>query len=392
MKNFLHHTAAAARREIGRISRMPMYRRLLFYLPLTAFAFFAVFFSKGVARNIPIAVVDDDRTSLSRKLAEMIDATPTAWIAYSVQSMSEAERLMREGEVMAVVLIPYGFEKGLLGGVQVPVENYVTGTNITVNGLLSKDIQTAVTTFSAGVQLQQLTVRGMSEAQAAAQIMPVRFDRHILFNPYINYGYYLAPSFMPMMLLILAVMATIFAVGTELKYGTAAEWLHAGGGSMAAALTGKLLPVTSLLLLQAFAMLFILLEIVGVPMNGSLAVVAVGTVCFLLAYQAIAVMIVALIANMRLSLSLGGGYSVLAFTFSGLTFPIMAMWAPMRWLSRCFPFTYYTDLFIDQMMRGAPAVYSLPDLGCMALFAVLPMLALPRLRKVCTNPNFWGRE
>jgi len=392
MKNFLHHTAAATRREIGRIVRMPMYRRLLFYLPLTAFAFFAVYFSKGVARNIPIAVVDDDRTPLSRKLADVIDATPTAWIAYSAQSMAEAERLMREGEVMAIVLIPYGFEKGLLGNVQVPVENYVIGTNITVNGLLSKDIQTAVMTFSAGVQLQQLTARGMSEAQAMAQIMPVRFDRHILFNPYINYGYYLAPSFMPMMLLIFAVMATVFAVGTELKYGTAAEWLHAGGGSMAAALTGKLLPVTSLLLLQAFAMLFILLEIVGVPMNGSFAIMAVGTVCFLLAYQSIAVMIVALIANMRLSLSLGGGYSVLAFTFSGLTFPIMAMWDPMRWLSRCFPFTYYTDLFIDQMMRGAPVVYSLPDLGYMALFAVLPMLVLPRLRKVCTDPKFWGRE
>ncbi|MDE5851672.1 MAG: ABC transporter permease, partial [Alistipes sp.] len=268
----------------------------------------------------------------------------------------------------------------------------VTGTNITVNGLLSKDIQTAVTTFSAGVQLQLLTAREMSDGQAMAQIMPVRFDRHVLFNPYINYGYYLAPSFMPMMLLILAVMATIFAVGTELKYGTAAEWLHTGGGSMTAALTGKLLPVTALLLLQAFVMLFILLEIVGVPMNGSFAVMAVGTVCFLLAYQSIAVMIVALMANMRLSLSLGGGYSVFAFTFSGLTFPIMAMWAPMRWLSRCFPFTYYTDLFIDQMMRGAPVVYSLPDLGYMALFAVLPMLVLPRLRKVCTEPKFWGRE
>ncbi|MDE7451349.1 MAG: ABC transporter permease [Alistipes sp.] len=392
MKAFLHHTAAVARREVGRIGRMPMYRRLLFYLPLVAFAFFAVFFSKGVARNIPIAVVDDDRTALSRKLVEMIDATPTAWIAYQAQSMTEAERLMRDGEVMAVVLIPYGFEKGLLGNVPVAVENYVTGTNITVNGLLSKDIQTAVTTFSAGVQLQLLTARGISEAQAMAQIMPVRFDRHVLFNPYINYGYYLAPSFMPMMLLILAVMATIFAVGTELKYGTAAEWLHAGGGSMTAALTGKLLPVTALLLLQAFVMLFILLEIVGVPMNGSFAVMAVGTVCFLLAYQSIAVMIVALMANMRLSLSLGGGYSVFAFTFSGLTFPIMAMWAPMRWLSRCFPFTYYTDLFIDQMMRGAPIVYSLPDLGYMALFAVLPMLVLPRLRKVCTEPKFWGRE
>ncbi len=138
-------------------------------------------------------------------------------------------------------------------------------------------------------------------------------------------------------------------------------------------------------------MLFILIRIVGVPLNGSYTVMLVGTCCFLLGYQAIAVLIVALMANMRLSLSLSGGYSVLAFTFSGLTFPIMAMWAPMRWLSLCFPFTYYTDLFIDQMMRGAPVVYSLSDLGYMALFMLLPLLVLPRLRKVCTEPKYWGR-
>ena len=90
-----------------------------------------------------------------------------------------------------------------------------------------------------------------------------------------------------------------------------------------------------------------------------------------MSYQAISVLIVSLLANLRLSLSIGGGYSVLAFTFSGLTFPIMAMWEPMQWLSRLFPFTYYTDLFVDQMLRGAPVVCSLPDLGWMSLFVVL---------------------
>lgn len=391
MIGFLHHTAASARREIGRIAGLRMYRVLLFYLPLVAFGFFALFFSRGVARNIPIAVVDNDHTALSRKLIDMIDAAPTPDVAYSLQSMAEGERSMREGAIMAVVLIPADFEKKVLGNVPAPVEAYITGTNITVNGLLSKDIQTVVTTFSAGVQLQLFTARGMSEEEAMAQILPVRFNRHILFNPYINYGYYLAPSFMPMMLLILTVMVSVFAVGTELKYGTAREWLHCGGDSMAAALTGKLLPVTAILVLQAFVMLFILIKIVGVPLNGSFAVMAIGTLCFLLGYQALAVLIVALMANMRLALSLGGGYSVLAFTFSGLTFPVMAMWTPMRWLSRCFPFTYYTDLVIDQMLRGAPVVYSLPNLGYMSLFAVLPMLVLPRLRKVCMDPNYWGR-
>lgn len=391
MRGFLRNTWAVTRREVGRLIHRPMYLSLLFVLPLISFAFFALLFERGVARNIPIAVLDEDHTTLSRKVTQMIDDTPTALVAYGIQSMDEGERLMREGRIMAIVQIPAFFEKNILSNRQTHLENYVSGTNITVNGLLSKDIQTAVTTFTAGIQIQVLTKQGLTERQAMAQLMPVRFNKHVLFNPYINYGYYLSPSFMPMMLLIFTVMATIFAIGTELKYATARQWLATGNDSMGASLLGKLLPVTAVLFFMSLVMLLVIFKVVGVPLNGSLTVVLVGTVFFLLSYQSLSVLIVALLANLRLSLSIGGGYSVLAFTFSGLTFPIMAMWAPMRWLSRLFPFTYYTDIFIDQMMRGAPVVYSLPDLGYMALFIVLPLLCLPRLKRVCTEEKFWGR-
>lgn len=391
MQGFPRNIWTVMRRETSRIAHQPMYVALLFILPLVSFAFFALLFERGVARNIPIAVLDEDHTSLSRKVTQMIDATPTALVAYGIQSIDEGERLMREGRIMAIVQIPAFFEKDILSNRQTHLENYITGTNITVNGLLSKDIQTAVTTFTAGIQIQLLTKQGLTERQAMAQLMPVRFNKHVLFNPYINYGYYLSPSFMPMMLLIFTVMATVFAIGSELKHATAPQWLAAGNGSVGAALAGKLLPITAILFFMSLVMLLIIFKVVGVPLNGSLTVVLVATLCFLMSYQSLSVMIVALLANLRLSLSIGGGYSVLAFTFSGLTFPIMAMWAPMRWMSRLFPFTYYTDIFIDQMMRGAPAVYSLPDLGYMVLFIVLPLLSLPRLRRVCTEEKFWGR-
>ena len=223
MPNILHNMWAVVRREAQRLVCQPMYLVLMFVLPLVSFAFFALLFEKGVARDIPIALLDEDHSSLSRTVTQMIDATPTAWIAYEIQDMDEGERLMREGKAMAIVQIPAFFEKNILNNRQTHIENYVTGTNITVNGLLSKDIQTAVTTFTAGIQLQLLTKQGLTQRQAMAQLMPVRFDRHVLFNPYINYGYYLSPSFMPMMLMIFTVMVTIFAIGTELKHATAAE-------------------------------------------------------------------------------------------------------------------------------------------------------------------------
>lgn len=391
MPGFLSHTGAVMRREMHRLTHQPMYFVLMIVLPVVSFAFFALLFNQGAIRNIPIAVLDEDNTTLSRKVAQMIDDTPTALVARDIQSMAEGERLIREGKIMAVVQIPAFFEKNILSNSQTHLESYVSGTNITVNGLLSKDIQTAVTTFTGGIQLQVLMKQGLTQRQAMAQLMPVRFDRHVLFNPHINYGYYLSPSFMPMMLMIFVVMVTVFSIGTELKHATSREWMAAGNDSVVAALLGKVLPITAVMFLISLVMLLINFKIVGTPLNGSLTVILVGTLLFILSYQSISVLIVSLLANLRLSLSIGGGYSVLAFTFSGLTFPIMAMWEPMQWVSKIFPFTFYTDIFVDQMLRGTPWVYSLPDLGYMMLFIVLPLLCLPRLKRVCTEEKFWGR-
>ena len=391
MPGFLSHTGAVMRREMHRLTHQPMYFVLMVVLPVVSFAFFALLFNKGAIRNIPIAVLDEDHTTLSRKVAQMIDDTPTAMVAYDIQSMDEGERLMREGKIIAIVQIPAFFEKNILSNSQTHLENYISGTNISVNGLLSKDIQTAVTTFTAGVQLQVLMKQGLTQRQAMAQLMPVRFDRHVLFNPHINYGYYLSPSFMPMMLMIFAMLVTIFAIGTELKAGTAREWLDTAGGSVFAALVGKMLPLVVMMLLMTLMMFLILFKIVGVPLNGSLTALLFGCMLFVLAYMAIGVLIVTLLSNLRLSLSIGGGYSVLAFTFSGLTFPMMAMYPWVQAFSKIFPFTFYTDIFIDQALRGAPVVDSLWDMGYIALFIILPMLCLPRLRKICSDEKYWGR-
>lgn len=391
MPNFFSDTGAVLQRELRRIATQPVYVILMVVLPLVSFVFFAALFEKGIARNIPIAVLDNDHSDLSRKVTTMIGDTPSVMVAYEVQDMAEAERMMREGRIDAVVLIPFDFAKNIMSNRQTTVDAYVTGSNITANGLLSKDIQTAVTTFAAGVQIQLLTKQGLTERQAMAQLMPVRFMKHVLFNPYINYGYYLSPSFMPMMLLIFTIMATIFTVGVELKRSTAGEWFATARGSVMAAVTGKLLPVTTVMMLVAVAMFVILFNIVGVPLNGSMAMLLAGSLLFVLSYQAIGILIVAVLANMRLALSIGGGYSVLAFTFSGLTFPIMAMSPAMQMLSRCFPFTYYTELIVDQALRGAPAIYSATDLCCISLFILLPMLSLPRLRRICTEEKYWGK-
>ena len=130
---------------------------------------------------------------------------------------------------------------------------------------------------------------------------------------------------------------------------------------------------------------------VGVPMAGSGGVMTIAGFLFILAYQSIAILFVSVFANMRLALSIGGGYSVLAFSFSGMTFPLVAMDGWVQVASNIFPFTFYTQIFIDQVMRGAPTYQSYINLGVLAVFAIDPMLCLPRLKKIALNEKYWGR-
>ena len=388
---FFANTRKVFRRELRRMWEHPIYLTLTIILPVFSFLFFAVLFSKGVPHDIAIAVVDRDQSTMSRKLITMLDATPTANVAYEASGMEECEQLMKEGKIMAAVYIPRSFEKDLLSNTQTSVVAYVSGLNITANGLLSKDIQSAVTTFSSGVQIQLLMKTGLSEEQAYVQMLPVYFDKHILFNPYLSYTYFLMPSFAPMMLLIFTLIVTIFAIGTELKNATAGEWIATAKGRIWPALIGKMLPYTLLLFLMSLFMNTVLYVWMGVPLNGSLTLVLLAGLWLVLAYQSIGIMIITLLSNLRLGLSIGGGYSVLAFTFSGLTFPIIAMSPLIQAACRIFPFTFYTEVFIDQALRGAPIVYSIQYLGWMSLFILLPLLCVPRLKKVATDEKYWRR-
>lgn len=363
---------------------------LLFVLPLLSFVCFAVIFSNSID-SLPIAVLDEDHSSLSRKLTSMVDDTPTALVAFEIQDMEEGIRLMRQGRIYAVLQIPALFEKDILGGRQTNVEFYNSGCNISINGLLARDVQTAVTTFTTGVQLQLLEAKGLTERQAMAQARPVTFDKHILFNPFVNYSYYLAPSMLAMMLLIFTVLTTVYAVGTELKYSTARDWLAAAGDSIVAAVTGKLLPITFVMFAMMLAMYGVVFVVIGAPLNGSVVMLVAAALVFVLSYQAIGLFAIALFANLRLALSFGGGYSVLAFTFSGLTFPTMAMYGGIRLFSYIFPFTFYMQIYVDIAMRGADWHYALPDLGWMMLFQILPVMMLRRLKKICMEKKFWGK-
>jgi ABC-2 type transport system permease protein len=391
LKRFWSGVTASARREVERIAVDREYRSVLVWLPLGVILFFALFFSQEVVGSLPVAVVDEDNSYLSHRLVSMLRATHETALAEEVADMAEARLKLLAGDVVGIVEIPNDFAQNILLGTTAEVVYYNSGTNISTASLSSKGVQTAVTSFGVGVALQRAEIGGAMADEAMAQAMPLGFTTYALFNPWLNYAYYVGPCFWTMILIIASMLSTIYAVGSELRNATSVEWLRSANGSLVGAIMGKLFPTTLLLWLLSAVVGVLIFAIFGAPMRGSWAMLAVGTMALIIAYQAVALFVVAVTASFRLSLSLGGGYSVLAFTFSGVTFPTMAMIGWVQPFTMIFPYTYFMELYIDQAVRGVEWWLSMPKIGAMLLFCLLPLIVLGRLKRVTINRKFWGR-
>jgi ABC-2 type transport system permease protein len=375
-----------------RITTRPLEPLLLVVLPVAALGFTWAIFSAGLPRELPVAVVDQDHSRLSRQLVRMIDATPTVRVSERPADPKEAEDLVLAGRVYAFVLVPEGLEREVKRGRAQPVVAYTNAQLLVPASLVRRDLLAATSTLSAGVKLRRLRAAGETDASARVRLEPVRADTHALFNPQLNYVSTIFVALFPTLLHVFVLLAAVNSVGSELREGTAGEWLETARGSVPRALAGKLLPSTGAFLAVAGGAMAVLFGLAGVPMRGSLPLVLLGTLLFVLAYQAIGVLIVALTANLRFATSVAAFLASPAFAYAGITFPTIGMPAFARFWGALLPLTHYLKLLVDQSMKGAPASVSFPALLALLAFVVLvPILAWPRLRLVLRDERHWGR-
>jgi len=383
---------AVLTREIKRMKSETIYIWMLLILPLFTFILFPSMFSDGKADNYSVAVMDADNSPLSRKIISWIQATPEVNFTHEVTSLEEGKRLIEKGEVYAVLKIPKGLEAGVYSSDPKKIVLFYSNLNLSAGSGVSSAILKAVKTLSAGINLQKRIATKEMYHQALQNVQPIRLDTHALYNPYINYSYFLVTGLLPVMLLMFILSTTIYIVGSELKNTTANDWYKMSNKSIIVALTGKLLPYTIIFMVEAYLMNSILLGIIGVPKHGSMLVLAVATTIFVLAYQAMGVLIIIILPNIRLALSIGAMYASLAFSFAGLTFPLMAMNGIMQKIAMIFPFTHYLNIYINIEMKDLPLIYTLPSFGALFIFVLLPLAFTPRFRSLLTKEKYWGKS
>lgn len=379
-------------REWRRITRRWPLLFVTFIGPVFSFLLIVWIFSYNTPRELPVAIVDMDHTALSRQITRMTDATAIVSVMRNFGSLTEARKAIESGKVDAVLYIPSDTEKKVYKGNSVNLALYLNNTNVIKSGLLNSGIRKALGTLSAGIKLQVQMKSGKSQSQAVSRIIPVQLNSNLLFNPYTSYSYYLTVGLMPVLLIVFTLLGCIYTLGDELYLGTGPKWLRLAGKNFPVALAGKLLPYTAIYFCIALLMNIILFNYLGLPLRGSIISILSGELLLIISYQFMAIFLVSLTTNMRLAMSLGSAYCMLALTFSGLTFPASGMPAIGQSFSAIFPYTYWIKIFLGQSLRGEPASSAILPMPAMMLFIVLGILFIPRLKYMVLNKKRWGKK
>lgn len=372
---------ACLRREAARL-RAPWEGASLVGIPLGSLLLVAWIFASGVAHDLPLAIVDEDASSASRRLVRWIDATPGLAVERRPASVEEAWSELRAGRVHGIVHVPRAFSRDLRHGRQGEVTAWLNTQFLTVSNAMARDLQAAVLGFGTSVSTAGRLARGETRSVALVRVEPVDQQRTTLFNPTLDYRPFLVPGLAAAILHMAAILAAVRGPGRELREGTAGAWLASAGNSLKAALMAKALPPTLVLGALGGASLAVWHGPLGWPLAGSGWVLHAGFAGLLAAYAGLGLLVLGLTGGLRMASSVAAFLTAPAFAFGGITFPLDAMPdAALAW-SRLLPLTSFLQLQVEQTVRGAPWEASMPELawlwGAAAAFGGAGALLLRR--------------
>ena len=372
---------AIVRREAERMHSRPLYGLSMVFAPLFCFIFFTTLMKEGLPESLPAGVVDEDNTTVSRSILRNLDSYQQTEIIKQYASFAEAREAMQRNEIYGFFYIPKGTELKASSQQQPTISIYTNATYLIPSSLLYRDMKTMAVMASAAVGREILFAKGANMDQAMGFLQPIQMDMHAISNPWLNYNVYLSNTMLPAVLVLMVLLVTCFSIHTELKDGTATEWLSMADDNILKAVSAKLFPQTMVFSLMALIYLVLLYGYLGFPAHNGFWPMLLAAEMLILASQGFAVFIASAIPSLRWSLSLCTLWGVLSIPISGFSFPVMGMPAPLKALSYLFPLRYYFLIYVDQALNGIPMVYSAWFYTALLLFLILPLTDISMLRK-----------
>lgn len=379
---------AVIHRECLRLATRPIYWFCMVGAPLLCYVLLTTLMGQGLPTDMPLGMVDDDRTATTRSLARNLDAFQQTNISYQFANVTEARKAMQRGQIYGFYYIPEGTSRKLQRQERPTVSFYCNYSYLIAGSLLFRDMKMMTELASGAAAQTVMLAKGVSNRQAQALLQPIVINTHPIGNPWLNYNIYLSNILLPGLLMIMVFMITVYSIGTEIKKETATEWLHTAHHSIITALCGKLLPHTVIFFLMGLLYNLLLYGVLHFPCHNGMGSMILTTLLFIMASQGFGAFIAGLIPSLRLALSVVSLWGVVSFSICGMSFPVMAMNPGLQGLSALFPLRHYFLIYVNCALDGYPCANIWPAFAGLAVFMLLPLLVLRPMKRMLLTAKY----
>lgn len=375
-------------REWRRMTSRRLYFGVCIILPLFTLFFMATIFGNGQMENIPIGIVDQDNTASSRAIARNISAVPTFKVTRHFVNEEAARKAVQKKEIYGYLSIPPKFEQDAISGKNATLSYYYHYALLSVGGELMAAFETSLAPVSLSPIVMQAVALGVEQDKITTFLLPVQASNHPIYNPSLDYSVYLSQPFFFVLFQVLILLITVYAVGIEIKFRTADEWLFVAKGNMVTAVLGKLLPYTIIFILIGWLANYVMFGILHIPFQGSWLLMNMLTALFVVATQALGLFLFSLFPAISLIISIVSMVGSLGATLSGVTFPVTNMYPLVRDASYLFPVRHFTEMMQNMLYVGSGFIYLWPSVVILCIFPLLAFVLLPHLKRAIESHKY----
>jgi ABC-2 type transport system permease protein len=246
---------------------------LLFLAPLIYGIYYPQPYLNQILRKLPIAVVDNDLSDISRQIVETLDASGALSVVVRTRTLAEARNAIDRGRAFAAVEIPAGTERDVLKGITAHIPIYADATYLFIFRSTASGVATAVGALTSDLVSRGARSDGSLVKAKLASSSPADVLLQPIFNPVGGYASYVVPA------AFLLILQQTLLIGAAMLTGTA---LAKGGGAFSDVLGRGIAHLT--IYLPAVALYLIVLpRIYGFSTLGHLPQVFALATVFLLA-------------------------------------------------------------------------------------------------------------
>ena len=317
--------------------------------------FYPAAYQAQVVTSLPVAVVDLDRSGLSRSLIRRVAATQGAHLAAMPESVEDAQRLLSTEQVDAIFVIPAGVSRDVARGQAGHIMLFGSGLNL----------NRAKTTLVALGEALGAEARGAAVARArytgAPAPPPIILIPHPLFNTHEGYGSAVVPAVAPIIIHQTLLFGMVMLAGTRREATGALRFSVPGFAGVAAAF--GIVGMLNALYYQGWMYYF-----QDFPVDGGIGVVLVATTAFIAATVMFAMFVGSFFRTRERSMQLLAVTTLPMFFLSGFTWPSPPL--PLHLLAQLLPTTPGIAALVGVNQMGASLAEVRAPLRHLALLAL----------------------